>query len=177
MKRLQFAAVTAAVALLSLSAPALAAGEGPSQPAAAAQSPDDGWNVVLYPVYGWLPIHRAETRLPERPAGDGGTVTPDGSTDSSLDQAVLAAARVEKGRFSLEGGFLYAGLAGEADSPLVKLEVDTSIADLRAGYAVMPDLYLEAGARYLALDMALTIGDYPKRNWKPDMLEPVVGIT
>ena len=41
----------------------------------------------------------------------------------------------------------------------------------------MPDLYLEAGARYLALDMGLTIGDYPKSSWKPDMLEPVVGIT
>ena len=167
MRHLKGAAVAAAVALLALSAPALAA---------AAQNPDKDWKVVIYPIYGWLPINRATTRLPEVP-GDDGPVVPEGETDSGLDQAILAAFRVEKGRFSLEGGFLYAGLSGDKELPLVKLEVDTSLADLRAGFEVVPDLYLEAGARYLALDMKATIGDYPTREWKPDQWGGVFGLT
>jgi hypothetical protein len=179
MKRhLHGAAVAAAVALLALSAPALAESGAQTQPAAA-QKPDDGWKVVLYPIYGWLPIHRAETRLPEVPdsSGGGGATVPAGTTDSSLEQAVLAAFRVEKGRFSLEGGYLYAGLEGEAERPFMKLEVDTKLGDLRAGYEVVPDFYLEAGARYLEIDMKATIGDYPKRSWNPDRLGAVVGFS
>ena len=168
MRYLKGAAVAAAVALLASSAPALA-GNG-------AQSPDDGWKVVIYPIYGWLPINRAETRLPEVPEV-GGPVVPEGETDSGLDQAILAAFRVEKGRFSLEGGFLYAGLSGDKELPLLKLEVDTTLADLRAGFEVVPDLYLEAGARYVGLDMKATIGDYPTREWKPDQWGGVFGLT
>ena len=179
MRYLRGAAVAAAVVLLALSAPALAGSEAKSLSDATAQKTDDGWKVVLYPVYGWLPIYRADTRLPEAagtPGGDG-PVFREGSTDGELNQAILAAARVEKGRFALEGGFLYAGLSGEAQSPFVKLEVDTSIADLRAGYEVVPDLYLEAGARYLALDMKATIADNPTETWEPDIFEPIVGVT
>jgi len=172
MRHLRIAAVAAAVALMVFSVPAMAGSGAQTQP-------DDGWKVVIYPIYGWAPIHRATTRLPEVPESPegGGPTVPEAESDSSLEQAILAAFRVEKGRFSLEGGFLYAGLEGEAERPLLKLEVNTTLADLRAGFEVVPDLYLEAGARYLALDMAVTIGDYPRQSWKPDMLEPVVGIT
>jgi hypothetical protein len=181
MKRhLHGAAVAAAMVLLTLSAPALAASDGQSQSATAAQKSDDGWKVVLYPVYGWLPIYGADVKLPEvpdRPGGGGGSTVPEASSDSSLDQAVLAAARVEKGRFALEGGFLYAGLEGERERPILKLEANTSIGDLRAGYEVVPDLYLEAGARYLGIEMKATIADFPARSWNPDILEPVLGLS
>ena len=174
MRYLRGAALVAALALLALSAPALAEGEGKPQPAAAAQNPDDGWRVVIYPVYGWLPIHRANVRLPAEP---GDPLLPEGSTDSSLNSAILAAFRIDKGRFALEGGFLYAGLSGEAERPLVKLDVNTSIADLRAGFEVASNLYLEGGVRWLALEMQATISDFPAASWKPDILEPVVGFT
>jgi hypothetical protein len=59
----------------------------------------------------------------------------------------------------------------------VKTEVATSLADLRAGYEAVPDLFLEAGVRYVALDMKATVGDTPRVNWKPDLLQPVVGFT
>ena len=174
MRKLHGAAVAAAMALLVFSALALCT----PQPAAAAQAPDDGWRAVVYPVYGWLPLYRAKTRLPEVPdSGGGGAARPEGTTDSELNQAFLAALRVEKGRFSLEAGYLYAGLSAQADAPLVKAEVDTSLADLRAGFAVVPDLYLEAGVRYIALDMTATVGDNPTKDWKPDLLQPVIGFT
>ena len=102
---------------------------------------------------------------------------PEGSTDSQLDGAVLAAFRIEKGRFALEGGFLYAGLTGEADLPLVKIEVDGFIADLRAGYEVLPNFYLEAGARQISFDVKATVGDYPRQDWEPGITEPLVGLT
>ena len=167
MRHLLGAAAVATTVLMALSTPALATGEAQTPPAAA-ESPENGWRVVIYPVYGWLPIYRADVRFPD---------LPEGSSDANLDQAFLAAFRVEKGRFALEGGFLYAGLSGEAERPLLKLEVDTQIADLRAGYEVVPDLYLEGGVRWLALDMQATISDYPTESWKPDLLEPVVGLT
>jgi hypothetical protein len=171
MRYLRGAAMAAAMALLVLSAPAPGA--------AAERSPDDGWRAVIYPVYGWLPMYRAETRLPEAldAGGGGGVVRPEGNTDSSLNQAILVAFRVEKGRFSLEGGYLYAGLSAEADRPLVKIEADTSLADLLAGYEVVPDLYIEGGARYLAINMKATLADYPQRSWEPDILEPVIGFS
>ena len=159
MRHLLGAAAVATTVLMALSTPALATGEAQTPPAAA-ESPENGWRGVIYPVYGWLPIYRADVRLPD---------LPEGNTDANLSQAVLAAFRVEKGRFALEGGYVYAGLSGEAEEPFVKLEVDTSIADLRAGYEVVPDLYLEGGVRYLALEMKATISDYPAESWKrPD---------
>ena len=176
MKRhLHGAAAAAVVALLALSTPTLAK-------AAAAQSYDDGWKVVLYPVYGWLPIHRADTRLPEVPetpggGGGGGIVFPDIQTDSSLEKAILAGIRIDKGRFSFEGGVLYAGLEGEVTAPVAKLEVNTTLADVRAGYAVIPDLYIEAGARLLALDMTATVADFATAKWEPDIFQPVVGFS
>ena len=121
------------------------------------------------PIYGWLPIYGADTRLPDVPG--------ESSIDSSLNQAFLAAFRIEKGRFALEGGYLYAGLSGEAVSPILKLEVDTNIADLRAGFEVARDLYLEGGVRWMALDLQATLSDYPAASWEHDTLEPVVGFT
>jgi hypothetical protein len=180
MRYLHGAAVAAAVTLLAFSAPVMAEGSGEPQASAAAQNPDDSWRVVLYPVYGWLPIARTKTRLPEVPAGGGGGGAPifaEGTTSGDLNSAIMAAARVEKGRFSLEGGALYAGLSGEVTRPLVKINVDATLGELRAGYAMVPDLYLEAGGRYLGLNMKATIGDYPSRSWKPNMVTPVLGLT
>lgn len=174
MKRhLHGAAVAAVVALLALSGPTFAE-------AAAVQSADDGgWKVVLYPVYGWLPIFGVDSRVPETPGGGGGGVPvfPEANTSTSLEQAILAGLRVEKGRFSLEGGVLYAGLSGEATLPQATIEVNTTIADLRAGYALMPDLYVEAGGRLLGLDMTATITDFSPVTWAPQILEPVVGFS
>jgi len=59
----------------------------------------------------------------------------------------------------------------------MKLEVDIDVADLRAGFEVATDLYLEGGMRWLALDMQATVADYPAASWKHDTLEPVVGFT
>jgi len=157
------------MALLAFSVPALAEGNGQTRPPAAAQNPDDGWRGIVYPVYGWLPIYGADTRLPDVPG--------ESSISSSLNQAFLAAFRVEKGHFALEGGYVYAGLSGDAERPIMKLEVDTNIADLRAGFEVATDLYLEGGVRWLALDVKATVADYPTASWKPAMLEPVVGFT
>ena len=172
MRHLRIAAVAAAVALMVFSVPAMAGSGAQTQP-------DDGWKVVIYPIYGWAPIHRATTRLPEVPESPegGGPTVPEAESDSSLEQAILAAFRVEKGRFSLEGGFLYAGLEGEAERPLLKLEVNTTLADLRAGFEVVPDLYLEAGARYVGLEMKATIDDFPTRSWEPDQWGGVFGLT
>jgi hypothetical protein len=168
MRNVPGVVLVATLAFLAQSTPVLAGDGGQSQSATAAKNPDDGWRAVIYPVYGWLPIYGADVRLPD---------APEGSTDATLQQAFLAAFRIEKGSFALEGCYLFAGLSGEAETPSMKLEVDTQIADLRAGFAVVPDLYLEAGARYLALDMEATIGDSPAATWNPDLLEPVIGIT
>lgn len=51
-----------------------------------------------------------------------------------------------------------------------------SLADLRIGYEIAPEFHIEAGARYLALDMKATIEDLAA-TWKPDILQPVIGLT
>jgi hypothetical protein len=185
MRKFAGTAAVIASALLSFVGPALAQGSGgtqaPSQAAAVAtpQRPESGWSFVLYPIYGWLPIYRAETRLPQvsDPPGGGGPVVPRGETDGELSEAFLAGFRIEKDRFSLEGGALYAGLSGDAERPLIKLEADGFIADLRAGYEMMPDFYIEGGVRQITLDVKATIDDYPTVKWDPGFVEPVIGLT
>lgn len=159
-----------------LSAPALvgAAAEAPPA-AAAAQSTDDEWKWVIYPIYGWLPLYQADAMF--EMFEDGEPIFPEGTIDGNLEQALLLAFRVEKGRFSLEGGYLYAGLSGDAEQPDFKLSVDTNIVDLRAGYKVARDFYIEGGARYLGFDVSGTIGDHSEQTWQPEIIEPVVGFT
>jgi len=135
MRHLPGAAAVAATVLMALSTPVLATGDAHTPPAAA-ERPENGWRGVIYPVYGWLPIYRADVKFPN---------APEGSTDANLEQAFLAAFRVEKGRFALEGGYLYAGLSGEAETPFLSLEADTRIADLRGGFEVIPDLTSRLG--------------------------------
>ena len=77
MRALHGAAVAEAIALLTFSVTALTEGEGKPQPVAAAQNPADGWRGVVYPVYGWLPIYGADTKLPDVPG--------ESSIDSNLD--------------------------------------------------------------------------------------------
>jgi hypothetical protein len=176
MRKFPGAAVAAAVALLMLCSPALAGSAEQTQPApAAAQSADDDWKWVIYPIYGWLPLYQADAMFEN--LEDGEPTFPEGTIDGNLEGALLLAFRVDKGRFSLEGGYVYAGLSGEAEAPNFKLGVDAHIADLRAGYEVAPDFFVEAGVRYMAFDVSGTIGDHPEQNWQPEIFEPVVGFT
>ena len=149
------AAVAAVVVLLALLGPA----QAQAQPGSTASQYDSDWSGVIYPIYGWLPIYRSKTRLPEEPSGGGGTTQPEVETSGDLNSAFLAGFRVDKDRWSLEGGFVYAGLEGEASRPNAKIEVDISIFDLRAGYEVMPDLFVEGGIRQLGLDVTAKIAD------------------
>jgi len=146
--------------------------------AAPAEDTDPGWEGVVYPVYAWLPIYGAEARLPQVPCSGcvgGGVTTPEGSTGGNLSGAFFSAFRIERGWFALDGGFLWARLAGEEERPLVELDVDVIYADLLAGIKVAPAFYLQGGVRRIALDIDATILTFPTLSWKPGIWEPVVG--
>jgi hypothetical protein len=62
-----------------------------------------------------------------------------------------------------------------ADRPLLKLKVSTVLGGARAGVALAPNLYVDAGVRRFALDIRANALDFDEVEWKPGVWEPTVG--
>ena len=166
------------VLILALTVASLSAGVSP----ALAQSTDGGWRTTIYPIYGWLPLYGADVRLPEIPnpppcdgCGDGGPIVPGGHVSSNLNGAAFAAVVVENKWVQGEANFLWAGLSADAERPNLKVEVDTVVANARLGVRVVPNLFVYGGVRHIGLNVKATALDFDEVQWKPSVLEGLVG--
>jgi len=160
--------------------PAQGAPAGQPDATAPSQTPDPGWEVEIAPIYLWVPISINSVTLPEfpgLPAPPGGGDRPSGETNASLNGAAMAAFRVEKNWWMARGNFVWAGLSGERETPLIKLSGDLVLGEFLSGVEVVKHLYVEGGVRRLAVDVEAEVLDYPKVSRKPGVWDPIIGMT
>jgi hypothetical protein len=147
----------------------------PSPPTEKAKKPYP-WDIVIYPAMAWVPIFGAGVNLPSLPSLPPGTPGPSGSTSDSFNGAFFGGARIEKGKWSADALFMWTGLSSERTRPLVKLHLDFVFGDALGGREVLPNLYLEGGARRLGLDFTATVGQFSASR-SPGFWDPLVGLT
>lgn len=158
--------------------PSQASPAGTAQTAKRAQAVDPGWHVEIAPVYVWVPIYIGNTTLPkfpEFPPPPGGGDRPSGDTGASLSGAYMAALRVENDRWMARGNFVWAGLSGDRQAPIVELSVDVFYGEFFSGVRVVDYLWIEGGVRRLAVDVKATVLDYPEVSRKPGLWDPQIG--
>ena len=147
-------------------------------------SDDEGWNVSIYPLLGWLPIFGAELDVPDLPDGGGGDGGGGGGgtggrvpTDTSFNGALFFGFAVEKGRFRVDAFGLWAGLGVERpELPRVDAELDVIYGTLTGGFEVVDDLFVTGGVRRVALDYTIKVEDFPDFKRKPGIWNPTVGV-
>jgi hypothetical protein len=141
------------------------------------------WNVELYPVYVWAPFLGAKATLPEFPNLPSlpdvpGEPHPGGNISSSLNGAAFFALRVEKSKWAAQATVLWAGLSAERTTdPRFKVKTDVIYGQAMGGREVLPDLWLEGGVRRLALNVGVTLLDYPEVSRKPGVWDPLFGVS
>lgn len=137
---------------------------------------DDGWNVAIYPVFGWLPLGiDIDVDVPPFDGGDGGGAGE--ILDSRFDGAFLGGFYVSKGLFRVDGDGMWAAVGGDRpERPVLTVDADVIYFHVSGGVKVVKDLYATAGVRRLALKYDIGIADYPNFERKPGVWDPVVGL-
>ena len=154
-------------------------GQSPSPPAQTSDKPAPkpyGWNVAIYPALAWAPIFGASVTLPPVPSQPIETPGPSGSTSSSFNGAFFGGARVEKGKWSVDGLFMWAALSGQRKTPFAEVHLDFVFGNAMAGREVLPNLYVEGGVRRLALDIHATV-ESSNASRSPGYWDPLIGLT
>ncbi len=184
-------ACLAATILVCLTHASSAAQEsaGPSQleanskvPSPPSQTPDKpaqkpyGWHIAIYPALAWVPVFGTSVTLPSLPSQPISTPGPSGSTSNSFNGAFFGGARIEKGKWSADALFMWAALSAQRTTPLVNVNLDFVFGDIMAGREVLRDLYVEGGARRLALDIHATVLS-SSASRSPGFWDPLVGLT
>lgn len=162
------------IAALQLETDAQASSPPPRAPEKPSRNPY-GWGIAVYPVMVWAPVFGTSVTLPpvaSQPIAPG----PSGSTGSSLNAAYFGGARFERGKWSADMLFMWAALSAHRETPFVKVNLDFVFGDIRAGREVLPGLYVEGGARRLALDIHATV-DSSSASRSPGFWDPLVGLT
>lgn len=135
-----------------------------------------GWHIAVYPALAWAPVFGASVTLPPAPSQPIAEPGPAGSTDSSLNGAYFGGASFEKGKWSADLLFMWAGLSAERKTPFTKVDMDFVFGDAMVGREVLPDLYLQGGVRRLSLNIDADVGsDSASRS--PGFWDPLVGLT
>jgi hypothetical protein len=144
----------------------------PTQPVEVAPAPDGrpdaAYDVIIYPILGWLPVMGIDFTLPDNPESD---------ADSGLSGAAFVAFRWEFGRFAVSGDFNYAGASADRTSPTAEVELDLTSAGILGGFKIVNGLYIEGGARYRGLDVRASVEDSPEVTWEPSRWDPAIGFT
>jgi hypothetical protein len=136
----------------------------------------NAWKFIIYPVYAWVPFFSSRVTLPTIP-GDGGPVTPSGSTSGSLNGAAFAGAEIFKGKWSGTFTFLYAGLSSTRTTPRTTLTADFIYGQALVERDVYKGLSFGAGFRRLAVDLTATLDTYPSVSREPGFWDPLLSAT
>jgi hypothetical protein len=134
-----------------------------------------GWHTAIYPALAWIPIFGTSVTLPPHPSLPIAP-SPSGSTNSSFNGAYFGGARFEKGKWSADALFMWTALSAERKTPFTSVNLDFIFGDAHVGRQVIPNLYLEAGFRRLALDLHATVGT-DNANGAPGYWDPLIGLT
>jgi hypothetical protein len=141
------------------------------------------WNVELYPVFLWAPFMGASVTLPQfpdlpnLPDLPGGPPGPGGKVSSSFNGAAFFNTRIEKSKWGVDLSVLWAGVSAEATSPKVKVKADVIYGQAMGGREILHDLWLEGGVRRLALNVGVTVLQYPEVARKPGVWDPLIGVS
>jgi hypothetical protein len=143
---------------------------------ASAQSGSDGWNVAIYPVFGWIPLD-IDIKV-DVPPFDNGTGGGSGSiVDGRFDGAFLGGFYASKGLFRVDGDGMWAAVGGDRpERPLLRVDADVIYFHATGGVKIAKELYAIGGFRRLALKYDVQIGEFPSFERKPGFWDPVVGI-
>ena len=154
-------------------------GQTPSPPPQTSGTPAQkpyGWKVAIYPALAWVPIFGTSVTLPPVPSQPIETPGPSGSTSSSFNGAFFGGARVEKGKWSVDGLFMWAALSGQRKTPFAEVHLDFVFGNAMAGREVLPNLYVEGGVRRLSLDLHAKV-ETSSASRSPGFWDPLVGLT
>ena len=143
--------------------------------AAHAQSPADGWNVAVYPIFAWVPVGIGiEIDIPPVNGGGGGLGE---IIESRFDGAFLGGVTATNGPWWIEGYGLWMAVGGDrVERPFLVADLDILYGDAKIGRRIAPDLYVTGGLRRVAVKYAVTLGDLPPLSNKPGIWDPIVGI-
>src|SRR5262249_9812601 len=128
----------------------------------------------------------ASINLPQIPAspggggGDGGGSSglhPGGKVSGSFNGAAFAGYRIEKSKWSTDGGILWAGLAADSSSPRAYLSLHGIYGQIMGGREILPDLPVEGGVRGMALKITAEVGTFPAVSRKPGVWDPLIGLS
>jgi hypothetical protein len=131
-------------------------------------SPNSGYDFIIYPLLGWLPVMGVDFTLPDNPSSD---------ASSGLSGAAFLAFRWEMSRFAVSGDFNWAGATAERTSPNAVVKLDVAGAGILGGFKVVNGLYIEGGARYRGVDVRASVKDSPEVKWEPSRWDPAIGAT
>ena len=137
---------------------------------------DNGVNVGIYPVFGWLPLDiDIDVEVPPFDDGTGGGAGE--IIDSRFDGAFLGGFYVSKGLFRVVADGMWAAVGGDRpERPELTVDVDVIYFHVTGGVKLVKDLYAVGGVRRLALKYDIRIGDFPEFERKPGLWDPVVGV-
>jgi hypothetical protein len=142
--------------------------------APAAPSQDGGWDVAIYPIFGWIPLGLGiDVGLPPIDGGGGGGGK---IVDSRFDGAFLGGFSAAKGRFRIDADGLWAAVGGDRpERPTLRVDVDAIYGHGSIGFELGNDIYVTGGVRRLALKYDIELNGRPFRR-KPGITDPLVGL-
>jgi len=164
--------------LLTRPATLLAADEGDRTTSSSKPRP---FKVTFYPILVHAPIFGAAVDLPTIPGGGGGEAgDQSGTTDFSLNSALMTGVSVEADRWFAEFDALWAAVSAEHSTPRVSVDSDLYFYKGRGGVRLFDGLSATAGFRRVTLglhaSLALPTGAVIDGAVKPGVLDPLIGV-
>jgi hypothetical protein len=141
----------------------------PTQPSPApAVRANADYDLVIYPILGWLPVVGIDFTFPDNPSSD---------VSSGLSGAAFVVFRWEFGRFAVFTDYSFAGVTADRTSPTAVVKLDVTTVPIFGGVKIVNGLYIDAGARYREIDLRGSINDRPGVSWNPSRWDPAIGAT
>ena len=142
---------------------------------AAAQAPQEGWDVAVYPLLVWVPLGIGiDVEIPPFNSDDGGLGD---IIETRSDGAFLGGVTASNGPWRIEADAIWAGVGGDrVDRPILTVDLDLIYGHASLGRRVAPDFYVTGGVRRLALKYDIKLGELPEFSRTPGIWDPVVGI-
>src|SRR5690348_13891014 len=111
-----------------------------AQTGAPAPGADEGWQVTVYPILAWLPLHIGINAPPINTGGGGGSGDSGDSgqiVDSRFDGAFFGGVAAQNGSWRIEGYGLWAAIGGDRpERPHLTVDVDITYGSAKLGRAI-----------------------------------------
>jgi hypothetical protein len=138
-------------------------------------TPDAGWDIAIYPIFGWVPLGIGfDVDLPPLDGGGGGGGGK--IVDGRFDGAFLGGMSAAKGRFRVDADVLWAAVGGDRlDTPVLRVDVDALYGHGSLGFELGSDIYATVGVRRLALKYDV---EFDGREFErdPGIWDPLIGV-